>query len=156
MPLKKLMEFLDKNGVKYVSIRHSPAYTAQEIAGAAHIKGQNLAKTVMVKIDGRLAMAVLPARCRVDLDRLKQARSAQSVELATEAEFTRLFPDCEAGAMPPFGNLYDLPVWVDTTLTSDDQIAFNAGTHSDLVQMAYKDFERLAAPEITDFCRVAA
>lgn len=154
MPLKKLMEFLDKNGVKYLSIRHSPAYTAQEIAGAAHIKGQNLAKTVMVKIDGKLAMAVLPARCRVDLDRLKQAKNAQSSEIAQEAEFTHLFPDCEPGAMPPFGNLYDLPVWVDTTLTSDDQIAFNAGTHSDLVQMAYKDFERLVRPEIVDFCRV--
>jgi Ala-tRNA(Pro) deacylase len=156
MPLKKLMEFLDKNGVKYISIRHSPAYTAQEIAGAAHIKGQNVAKTVMVRIDGELAMAVLPAQCRVDLDKLKQARNAQSAEIAKEADFTQLFPDCEPGAMPPFGNLYDLPVWVDTTLIGDDKIAFNAGTHSDLVQMTYKDFERLVKPEVIDFCRVAA
>ncbi len=106
MPLQKLREFLDQNSVKYVSISHSPAYTAQEIAASAHIPGQELAKTVMVKLDGKMAMAVLPASFKVDLDHLGSATGADAVELATEEEFKGLFPGCEPGAMPPFGNLW--------------------------------------------------
>lgn len=151
MPLQKLTEFLDSHGVKYLTINHSRAYTAQEIAASAHIPGKELAKTVMVKLDGRMAMAVLPASYRVDLDALKAAAGAQDAALATEAEFKDLFPECEVGAMPPFGNLWGLPVYVAETLAEDKEIAFNAGTHSQLVRMAYADFERLVKPTVANF-----
>jgi Ala-tRNA(Pro) deacylase len=151
MPAKKLKEFLDANHVKYVAIRHSAAYTAQEIAALAHIRGKELAKTVMVKVDGEMAMAVLPASHKVDTNLLKAAAGAESLALATEAEFRDLFPDCEAGAMPPFGNLYGMPVYVDATLTKDEEIAFNAGFHSELIRMAYREFERLARPVVATF-----
>ncbi len=149
MPVKKLKQFLDDHDVKYVSISHSPAYTAQTIAAAAHIPGKELAKTVIVKIDDKFAMAVLPASYRVHLGHLKAAVSADHVELATEAEIKSLFPDCEPGAMPPFGNLYDMDVYVAEQLTQDEEIAFNAGGHTELLRMSYKDFEKLVTPEIT-------
>ncbi len=151
MPVKKLKDFLDKNNIKYVSIRHSTAYTAQEIAASAHVKGRNMAKTVMVKVDGELAMAVLPAKYRVDLDRLKEGSGGGQVELATEQDFVGKFTDCEAGAMPPFGNLYDMRVYADETLKADKEIAFNAGSHSELIQLSYLDFEALVRPAITKF-----
>ena len=149
MPVKKLKQFLDDHDVKYVSISHSPAYTAQTIAAAAHIPGKELAKTVIVKIDDKFAMAVLPASYRVHFGHLKAAVSADHVELATEAEIKSLFPDCEPGAMPPFGNLYDMDVYVAEQLTQDEEIAFNAGGHTELLKMSYKDFENLVTPEIT-------
>lgn len=151
MPLQKLIEFLDSHGVKYVAINHSRAYTAQEIAASAHIPGRELAKTVMVKLDGRMAMAVLPASYRVDLDALKAAAGAAQAVLATEAEFKDLFPECEVGAMPPFGNLWGVPVYAAEELAEDKEIAFNAGTHSQLVRMAYADFERLVQPTVAKF-----
>ncbi len=153
MPIKQLKDFLDKNSVKYVSVCHSPAYTAQEIAASAHIKGKNLAKTVMVKIDDKMVMAVLPANYQVDLKRLKKAAGGSSVELAKEEDFIEMFPDCEVGAMPPFGNLYDMKVYVDTTLTEDEEIAFNAGSHSELFKMSYEEFEKLVKPYISEFSR---
>lgn len=146
MPVTRLKEFLDRENVKYVTIGHSPAFTAQEIAERAHIPGKELAKTVMVKIDGKLAMIVVPASEHVRLAHLKEALGADEVELAGEYEFRERFPDCETGAMPPFGNLYDLPVFVSATLREDDEIAFNAGSHSELIRMAYADFERLVKP----------
>jgi len=146
MPARKLKEFLDRYHTKYVSISHSPAYTAQEIAASAHIPGRELAKTVIVKLDGKPAMAVLPASFRLDLTLFKEASGARQVELASEPEFKNLFPDCEIGAMPPFGNLYGLPVYVAEKLTDDREIAFNAGTHSELIRMTYSDFERLVQP----------
>ncbi len=149
MPAQKLKQFLDSNNVKYVSIRHSPAYTAQEIAASAHIKGKELAKTVIVKIDGEFTMVVLPASSHVHMGHLQEAVKAKSVALASEEEFKSLFADCEVGAMPPFGNLYDMAVYVANELTEDEEIAFNAGSHTELVKMAYKDFERLADPKIT-------
>lgn len=149
MPLKRLLEFLDNHGVKYVTIRHSPAFTAQEVAQSAHIRGQDLAKTVMVKIDGRMAMAVLPASQKVDLELLRAAAGAKKVELAREAEFQERFPGCEPGAMPPFGNLYGMDVYVADALTADKQIAFNAGSHTELIKTAYDDFERLVQPKVT-------
>jgi len=149
MPLKRLQEFLDNHGVKYVTIRHSPAYTAQEVAQSAHIRGQDLAKTVMVKIDGKMAMAVLPASQKVDLELLREAAGAKKVELAREAEFQERFPGCEPGAMPPFGNLYGMDVYVADALTADKQIAFNAGSHTELIKTAYEDFERLVQPKVT-------
>jgi len=155
MPAKKLKEFLDGKGVKYVTISHSPAYTAQEIAASAHIPGKELAKTVMVRIDGEMAMAVLPASCAVDFDLLKEVASATKVELAREEEFRGLFAECEVGAMPPFGNLYGMDVYVEQSLAEDAQIAFNAGSHKELVRLAYEDFEKLVGPKVAEFARKA-
>ena len=151
MPVKKLKEYLDRYHIKYVTISHSPVYTAQEIAASAYIPGKELAKTVMVKIDGRMAMAVLPASYKVDFDLLKKAAGASSVGLASEEEFKDIFPDCEIGAMPPFGNLYGMDVFVASSLAEDGEIAFNAGSHSELIRLAYKDFERSAKPKVVKF-----
>lgn len=146
MPIKQLRKFLDENGVKYVTIAHSPAFTAQEIAASAHIPGKDLAKTVMVRIDGELAMAVLPASRRVDLEMLRNSVDAGRVELASEKDFRDKFPDCEVGAMPPFGNLYGMKVLVSARLAEDEEIAFNAGSHSELLRLSYADFEKLVKP----------
>lgn len=148
MPLKKLVEYLDSNNVKYVKIRHSPAYTAQEIAAQAHIPGKEMAKTVMIKVDGELAMAVLPASYRVDFALLKESIGTDNIELATEREFKDRFPESEVGAMPPFGNLYGMNVYVAKKLAEDENIAFNAGSHTELIQMSFCDFEKLACPKV--------
>lgn len=151
MPVKKLKEFLDSNKVKYVTMSHSPAYTAQEIAAMAHIPGKELAKTVIVKVDGEMAMAVLPASYKVDFKLLKKAAKAKKVELAGEKEFKDLFPECEVGAMPPFGNLYDMNVFVAESLAEGEEIAFNAGSHTELIKMSYADFEKLAEPTVLKY-----
>ncbi len=153
MPVQKLREFLDENEVRYVTIQHSAAFTAQEIAASAHIPGKELAKTVMVKIDGKMAMAILPASFRVDMEKLKAATGAGTVELASEREFKDMFPACEIGAMPPFGNLYDMDVFAAEVLTEDEEIAFNAGSHTELIRLSYADFERLVKPKITKLSR---
>jgi len=151
MPIQKLKEFLDSHNVKYVTVSHSRAFTAQETATSAHIPGKELAKTVMVKMNGKMAMAVLPASSKVDFDILKKATGSATIEIANEKEFKDLFPDCEIGAMPPFGNLYGMDVFVAESLTEDKEIAFNAGSHRELVKLAYKDFERLVKPKIVKF-----
>lgn len=151
MPRERLREFLESRQVRYTSINHLPAFTAQEIAALSHISGKELAKTVMVKVDGRLAMAVLPASFRMDLDMLREAVGAKEVELAKEYEFENLFPDCEPGAMPPFGNLYGMEEYVDASLAEDELIAFNAGSHMELVRMAFRDFEELVHPRLARF-----
>lgn len=151
MPVQKLKKFLDAHNVKYVTISHSPAYTAQEIAASAHIKGDALAKTVMVKVDGKMVMAVLPASFQIGLHLLMDAFSADRVELASEREFRNLFPGCEVGAMPPFGNLYDIDVYIDKTLTEDEEIAFNAGSHTELIKLSFRDFARLVQPIVLDY-----
>lgn len=148
MIARKLKEFLDSNQVKYVTIRHSPAYTMSEIAHAAHICGKRVAKTVMVKLDDRMAMAVVPSSCKVDLAQLEELTGARSVALADEGEFKKLFAGCEPGAMPPFGNLYGMDVFVAPELADQGQVVFNAGTHTELVQMEFADFERLVKPRI--------
>ncbi len=148
MPVARWKEFLDSHKIKYVVISHSLAYTAQGIAALAHIPGKELAKTVIVKIDKALAMAVVPASCQVDLPLLRRTLNAESVDLATELEFKDRFPDCDTGAMPPFGILYDMTVFADETLAKDKEIAFNAGSHRELVRMAWADFERLVQPRI--------
>ncbi len=148
MPAQKLRKFLDSNNIEYVTILHSPAYTAQRIAQSAHVPGKELAKTVIVKLDNRFAMAVLPASLHVSLTQLKDAAGVDNAELATEDEFENLFPDCDLGAMPPFGNLYDMDVYVAEQLTEDEEIAFNAGSHTELVKLAYGDFERLVSPKV--------
>lgn len=118
MPVKKLKQFLDSHKIKYLSIAHSPAYTAQEIAASAHVSGKQLAKTVIIKMDGRLAMVVLPASDHITFMKLKEAIDASDLELATESEFEGKFAECDVGAMPPFGNLYGLPVLVSTKLSA--------------------------------------
>ncbi len=148
MPTKKLKEFLDSNNVKYVSMNHSRAYTAQEIAASVHIRGKKLAKTVMVTIDGNMAMAVLPASYKVDFDKFKEVLKVDSAELSTEKEFRDRFPGCDLGAMPPFGNLYDMKVFVAASLVEDEDILFNAGSHTELIKMSYNDFENLVKPEV--------
>lgn len=148
MPAQKLKRFLDEHEIRYVSIQHSAAYTAQETAASAHIPGRELAKTVIVNLDGKMAMAVLPATAMLNLDAIKRVAQVRGARLATEGEFKNMFPDCEVGAMPPLGNLYEMPVFVDEHLTEDDQIAFNAGSHRELIQMSYKDFHRLVQPTV--------
>jgi len=151
MPVQKLKEFLDSHNIKYVTISHSRAFTAQETAASAHVPVKELVKTVIVKIDGKMAMAVLPASSKVDFDILKKATGSATIEIANEKEFKDLFPDCEIGAMPPFGNLYGMEVFVAKSLTEDREIAFNAGSHRELVKLTYKDFERLVKPKIVKF-----
>jgi len=151
MPAKKLKQFLDEAGVKYVSIFHSPAYSAQEIAESTHIPGQFLAKTVVIKIDGKFVLAILPAAQRIDFEFLRETILAKHVELASEQEFKDLFPDCELGAMPPFGNLFNLDVFAEESLAEDLEIAFSAGTHTELIRMEYSDFERLVKPTTIKF-----
>jgi len=151
MPVKKLKDFLDSNKIKYVAVSHSEAFTAQEIAASAHIPGRELAKTVMVKLDGKMAMAVLPASYMVDFDLLKKASGAKKLELAGEKDFKDMFPECDVGAMPPFGNLYDMDVFAAESLAEEEEIAFNAGSHTELIRLAYKDFERLVEPKVVKF-----
>jgi Ala-tRNA(Pro) deacylase len=148
---KELKEFLDENKIKYVIVTHSTAYTAQEVAALTHTKGKDFAKTVIVMLDGKLAMAVIPASYQVDMTRLKDGARASTVALASESEFRTRFPGCETGAMPPFGNLFDMPVFVDESLTEDTEIAFNAGSHNELMRLSYEDFERLVKPKALKF-----
>ena len=148
MPAKQLKDYLDREQIKYTTIRHSQAFTAQEIAHSVHISGKDIAKTVIVKVDGELAMVVLPASDQVVFAFLKEITGATDVELATEREFKDRFPDCEVGAMPPFGNLFDMDVYVSETLSENDEIAFNAGSHTELIRMSYTDYERLVRPKI--------
>ena len=151
MPVKALKKFLDACNVKYTSIVHSPAYTAQEVAASAHIAGHQLAKVVIVRLDGVLAMAVLPADTKVVLQDLRDLTGHSNIQFATEEEFKSRFPDCEPGAMPPFGNLYAMDVFVAESLTHNKQIAFSAGSHMEVIQLAYADFERLAHPKVFSF-----
>lgn len=148
MPLDRLSKYLDKHNKKYVVVKHSKAYTAQEIAASAHIPGKDMAKTVIMNIDGDMKMVVLPSTHQLDFDQFKDALGADSVTLASEKEFEDLFPDCDLGAMPPFGNLYDMETIVADSLAEDEEIAFNAGTHKELIKMSYRDFEELAQPTI--------
>lgn len=151
MACGKLKKFLDDNKVQYVTITHSQAFTAQQVAASAHIKGKEMAKTVIIKINDKLAMAVLPATYHVDFHLLKEVTGNENVVLAHESEFKEIFDDCELGAMPPFGNLYNMDVYVAQSLTEDEEIAFNAGTHSELIRMKYSDFTGLVKPKILKF-----
>src|SRR5215472_8886700 len=151
MPAKKLKEFLDQEKVKYVSIIHSTAYTAQEVAASAHITGRELAKTVIVEMDGKMAMAVLPANRKIVLQDLREITGSDEVKFASEEEFRERFPGCETGAMPPFGNLYDMDVFAAESLAENDEIAFNAGSHTEIIRMGFRDFDRLVRPRVMSF-----
>lgn len=148
MPLNKLIKYLDEHDKKYVVVKHSRAFTAQEVAASAHIPGKEMTKVVIVKVDGDMKMVVLPSTHNVDFDAIKESLGAGEVELASEKEFENKFPDCELGAMPPFGNLYDMDTLVAEALTDDVEIAFNACTHKELIKMSYRDYEELAEPQI--------
>lgn len=155
MPLTKIKEFLNQHHIKYIIIKHSSAFTAQEIAANAHISGKELAKTVMIKFDGKMAMAVLPASYKISFDDLKEVLGVEKVRLAYEQEFMDKFPDCEVGAMPPFGNLYGIEVYVAESLADDEEIAFNACSHTELIRMNYKDFEELVKPKRMKFSELS-
>jgi Ala-tRNA(Pro) deacylase len=148
MPTERLKKLLDESGVAYQTMEHATAYTAQGVAASLHVSGREVAKSTVVKLDGRFGLAVLPGPLRVDLEALRRVTGAQSATLASELEFRELFPGCEVGAMPPFGNLYGLPTWVDEELRNDPSIVFNAGTHHEAIRMSFADFERLATPTV--------
>jgi Ala-tRNA(Pro) deacylase len=145
---ERLKFFLEEQHVHYERIPHSLAYTAQEVAARSHVSGKELAKTVIIKLNGRVAMVVTPGHLKINLKALKDALHAEELTLASEHEFQEYFPECEVGAMPPFGNLYDMDVYVTDELTQDEKIAFNAGNHSELIQISYKDYDKLVHPKV--------
>ncbi len=151
MPCKRLKDYLDNNHVSYSTIPHPLAFTAQKTAHVAHVSGKEMVKTIMVRINGELKMAALPASQMVNLRFLKNLFSTEDVELARESDFANMFPDCEIGAMPPFGNLYGVEEIISEELTRDPEIVFNAGSHTELIKMRYKDFEKLVKPRIVNF-----
>lgn len=148
MANKKLIDYLEQNHVHYESRHHDDSSTALETARKAHVPSHELAKTVLVNVDGELAMAVLPADERLDLEKVRQTARARRVTLASESAFEERFDDCEVGAMSPFGNLYGMDVYASDHLAEDEQIAFSGGTHHEVIQLAYRDFERLVHPTI--------
>lgn len=153
MPIvPRLKEFLEKERVAYRVTPHVETFTAQETAAAARISGKTLAKVVVVKRGGAFALAVLPAACKVSTEHLRKMLATAEVSLAKENEFVRLFPDCEAGAMPPFGNLYGLETLVDQEVAALPEIVFRGGSHHELVVMPYADYARLVKPRVGDFC----
>ncbi len=154
--LKKLQDLLDQNRVEFQHTVHPTAYTAREVASSEHIPAHEVAKTVVFLSENGYGMAVLCADCVVDLEQLRLGLGLSRLRLATEAELSELFPDCELGAMPPVGKLFGLPVYVDQQVAGEDMIAFNAGTHRDEVHMHFRDFQRLTKPEIVPFARRVA
>jgi len=147
----RLEKYLKEEGVKFATKTHPVAYTAQEVAAVQHVPGKQLAKVVLVDVDGQLTMLVLPASYRVDFPKLKSVLKAKKVRLAKEGEFGGIFTDCEVGAMPPFGNLYDLPVHVDSSLADVSEIVFKAGSHTTSVKVRFADYKKLVKPQIADF-----
>jgi len=148
----RMREWLDQQEVRYEVVPHIEAYTAQEVAGAAHIPGRAFAKVVMLKGQKGLAMAVLPAKCHVDLRRMQQLLRDSTAILAKEADFANAFPDCEIGAMPAFGNLYGVPVYLDKDLIGEEAITFPAGSHHEVLRIESKDFLRLTGAQVQEFC----
>lgn len=148
-----LIEMLEKKNVPFETHRHSPSFTAQELAAAEHVSGEQVAKVVVVWADGRFCMLVLPAAYNVRFDRLKDVLDCQECRLATEEELSDLFPDCELGAMPPFGREYGLETWVDSHLADDEMIVFESGHHDEAVRVKWADYQRLEQPEIADFAQ---
>jgi Ala-tRNA(Pro) deacylase len=148
---QRLEKYLREEGVSFDIVTHSVAYTAQEVAAAQHTPGRRLAKVVLVDADGTLRMLVLPASYRIDFPKFKAVLEADKVRLAREEEFAGTFTDCEVGAMPPFGNLYGLPVYVDSSLAEAREIIFKVGSHTTSMKMSFSDYERLVDPQIVDF-----
>ena len=148
MPVKKVAEYLNTHHVTFSVRSHPPAFTAQEVAEKAHISGYQVAKTVVVKLDGKLALCILPATDRVNFSMLRQAAGSHTAELASEDEFAGFFPFCELGAMPPFGNLYGMPVYAFDSLQSGKSLAFNSGDATELLVLKWGDFDKLVDPVI--------
>jgi Ala-tRNA(Pro) deacylase len=148
---EKLQEHLVANGVAFELEQHRVAYTAQDLAAAEHVSGKRVAKVVVAVIDGQMVMLVLPASSQAEMEKVKNELGAKDVRLAREDEFASAFPDCEVGAMPPFGSLYQLPVYVDQSLSRAKEITFPAGSHSESVRMSYSDFETLEQPTVLTF-----
>ena len=151
MPIRKLKEFLDEVGADYTVTRHRPTYTAQETAQICHIPGKNMAKTVVIHLNGGLALTVLPAQFRVNLSRLRAFTSAWSLSVARERDFSEAFPECEPGAVPPFGNLFGMVVFAEELLNHDKTISFNSGTHSEIITMPYAQWKSVVHPYVADF-----
>jgi Ala-tRNA(Pro) deacylase len=149
--MERLAAYLRQEGVPFHTQHHPEAYTAREVAVSEHLSGDAVAKVVVVFADGKPALLVLPASARVDTEEAGAALGARVARLATEEELAQLFPDCEVGTMPPFGNLYDLPVNVDESLSTNPQLVFQAGTHADTMSVRYGDFERLVRPHVARF-----
>ncbi len=154
--LEHLEEYLGREGVAHTVDEHPPRYTAQELAQVEHVSGRLVGKVVMIVADGNPVMVVVPGVAKVDLGAVRKALGAAEVRLAVEEEFGHLFPDCEVGAMPPFGNLYGVPVLVDAALTRDPVILFNAGSHRRTVTMTYSDYARLVRPAVGMFAKEPA
>ena len=154
--LQKLLTFLDQNQVKYTHHSHPTAYTAREVAAVEHVPAHKVAKTVLFFSENGYGMAVLPGDSMLDLQGLRALLGVSRLRLATESELGELYPDCELGAMAPFGNLCGIPVFVDGSLATEETIAFNAGTHRDVVHMRYQDYQRLANPRVVNLSRHAA
>jgi Ala-tRNA(Pro) deacylase len=146
---KRLIDCLNENKVQYEILHHPEAVTAQRIAQAEHVKGRHHAKVVIVKSGARHLMIVLPADHQIDLEKAEKT-IGHAVSLGKEQEFKSLFPDCAIGAMPPFGNLYNLPTYVDKQLAEQDYIVFEAGTHTDAIKMSYGDYEKIVKPNVDD------
>jgi Ala-tRNA(Pro) deacylase len=152
----RVRDFLDSENISYEELRHQPAYSGQEVAHTLHLSGKKCAKTVVLEGDGRPVMAVLPASSRLNLQDLRTAMEVTHLEMLSESELTKLFPDCEQGAIPPLGRLYGMIVWVDRSISDSEQIVFCAGTHEDCIRMKYSDFAKLALPRISRFSEVWA
>jgi Ala-tRNA(Pro) deacylase len=152
---KRMEQYLRDNGVPFEVMAHSEAYTMQEVAAELHVPGKQVAKVVIVKANGKMIMLVIPSPYRLDFAKVRALLGAKKVSLAKEEEFANLFPDCAIGAMPPFGNLYDLPVYVDQALAEEPDIVFRVGTHRHTMKLAYADFARLAQPEVGEFAQHA-
>ena len=152
----KLKDYLDGHKIQYEVLTHREAYTAPEIAHTLHVPGKELAKVIIVKVGEKFVMTVLPSTWKVNLNRLKEVFGGSQVRLATEEEFKGLFSDCAIGAMPPFGNLYGLEVYVDLSLTADEEIVFQGGTHQDAIKMRYEDFALLASPTVEEFHQLSS
>jgi Ala-tRNA(Pro) deacylase len=151
MPIDRLKEYLNKQRVKYVTLSHSAAFTAQEVAASAHIKGLELAKTVIVTLDGKLMMCVLPASHQVDFALLRESTNSSRASLVPEQDYKEKFPDCAPGSQPPFGNLYGMDVLVSSALLQDREIAFNACSYSELIRLSLDDYLKLVNPKVLDF-----
>jgi Ala-tRNA(Pro) deacylase len=147
----QVMEFLKKSGVKYEVTKHKPTFTAQQMAAEEHEPGRFVAKPVIVKADGKNTMCVLSAAHKVDLGALKKQLGAKSAKIVDEDDMGKLFPDCDLGAEPPFGNLYDLPTVMDKTLEKDDHIVFQAGSHEKAIRMSMADYRKLVKPRVLEF-----
>ena len=147
----RLDEFLTNRQVPFQRLRHPPVYTANHVAQALHVPGREMAKTVLVRTANGYILTVLPATHRVDLDRLEHDLHERNLDLASEAEMERIFPDCERGAMPPFGSLYDVPTLVDESLAEDEEIVFEGQDHEQAIRMRYRDFEAVERPRLGHF-----